>query len=235
MSIGHERAQRLAIRRRHGQTKFCTPPEDIVRKTRPFLCHEIAYLRAGQFRPESRTEIGPLLGLAEDGRNTRSIGADQPLRLSLAEKTPALAGAIDLGLEPPPFKVAARQRRVRGPARRHRIERRQLRYRPLSAQPRSRDVAAEDRQQRRLTAPRIKRYGAIARGAPRSGTDAHVGAGDGPDHVEGFDPLAKITAGGLAEVRDVGCSHRNDGGIAFEWMRDGADQWGDAFGRACES
>src|SRR5204863_3189481 len=186
------RAQRLAIRRRHSQSELCTAPEDVVRKPRPFLCHEIAYLRAAQFRPESRTEVGPLLGLAEDGCNTRPVGADQPLRLGLAEKTPALAGAIDLGLEPRPFKVAARQRRVRGPARRHRIERRQLRYRPLRAQPRSGDSAAEDRQQRRLTAPRIKRYGAIALGAP--GTDGHVGAGDGPDHVGWFDPLAKITA-----------------------------------------
>src|SRR5205807_246797 len=115
MSVGHERAQRLPIRRRHGQTELCTAPEDIVRKPRPFFCHEIAYLRAAQFPPKSRTELGPLLGLAEDGRNTRPIGAGQPLRLSLAEKTPALAGAIDLGLEPRPFKVAARQRRVRGP------------------------------------------------------------------------------------------------------------------------
>src|SRR5436190_9856779 len=120
MSIGHERAQRLAIRRRHCQSELCTAPEDVVRKPRPFLCHEIAYLRAAQFRPESRTELGPLFGLIEDGRNTRSIGADQTLRLSLVEKTPALAGAIDLGLEPRPLKVAARQRRVRGPARRHR-------------------------------------------------------------------------------------------------------------------
>src|SRR3954468_2839753 len=170
MSIGHERAQRVAIGRRHGQAELCTAPEDVVWKPRPFLCHEIAYLRAGQLRPESRTKVGPLLGLAEDGRNTRPISADQTLRVSLAEKTPALAGVIYLSLEPRPLKVAARQRRVRGPARRHRIERRQLRYRPLRAQAGSGDIAAEDRQQRRLTAPRIKRYGAIARGAPRSGT-----------------------------------------------------------------
>src|SRR3954452_11012120 len=106
MSIGHERAQRLAIGRRHGQAELCTAPENVVWKPRPFICHEIAYLRAGQFRPESRTEGGPLLGLAEDGRNTRAIGADQTLRLSLAEKTPALEGAIELGPEPRPLKVA---------------------------------------------------------------------------------------------------------------------------------
>src|SRR4051794_33334072 len=114
MSVGHERAQRLAIRRRHGQAELCTAPEDVIWKPRPFFRHEIAYLRAGQFRPESRTEVGPLLGFAEDGRNTRPIGADHTLRLGLAEKTPAIAGAIDLVLEPRPLKVAARQRRCRG-------------------------------------------------------------------------------------------------------------------------
>ena len=43
---------------RHGQAEFRAPPENVVRKARPFLCHEIAHFRRRQFRPEGRAEIG---------------------------------------------------------------------------------------------------------------------------------------------------------------------------------
>ena len=89
----HERRQRLAIPRRHGQAEFRAPPQNVVRKTRPFLCHEIAHLRARQFRPEGRTEVGPAFGVAKHGLKTRAIGGDQTLRLSLGQKPPALARA----------------------------------------------------------------------------------------------------------------------------------------------
>ncbi len=122
----HERRQRIAIPGRHGQTEFGAPPEHVVRKTRPFLCHQVAHLCARQLRSEGRTKVGPAFGIAKDGLKTRAVGGDQSPGLILGQKAPALAGIIDLCLEPGPCEIASRQGRLRGPARRHRVERRKL-------------------------------------------------------------------------------------------------------------
>ena len=52
------RRQGIATPGRHGQTQFGAPPENVVRKARPFLRHEIADFRPRQFGAEHRTEIG---------------------------------------------------------------------------------------------------------------------------------------------------------------------------------
>ena len=52
----------------------------------------------------------------------------------------------DLPIKTVPGEIAARQRRLRRPARRHRKMTRKLRHRLLGAQPRGRDVAAEHRE-----------------------------------------------------------------------------------------
>ena len=53
---GHERRQRLAALGWHGEAELGAPPQNVVRKTRPFPGHEIAHLRARQFRAEGGTE-----------------------------------------------------------------------------------------------------------------------------------------------------------------------------------
>ena len=179
----HEHRQRIAIPGRHGQTEFGAPPEHVVRKTRPFLCHQVVHLRARQLRSEGRTKVGPAFGVAKDGLKTRAVGGDQTPGLILGQKAPALAGTIDLCLEPGPCKIASRQGRRRSPARRHRVERRKLGDCPFRAQPRGCHTAAKDGQQRRLAAPDIDRHRAIPRVAPARGVHDHVGAGKRPDHV----------------------------------------------------
>jgi len=106
----HEHSQRIAVARRHGQAQFRPPPQDVVRETRPFFCHEVADLGGRQFRPKGRTEFGPVPGVAKYGIKARAIGGDQALGLNLAQKPPALARTIDLIVEPRPGEVAARER-----------------------------------------------------------------------------------------------------------------------------
>ena len=198
------------------------------------LLHEVAHFGAGQFRSEGRTEIAALFGVAEDRLDVRTVGRDQPPRLILAEKPPALARLVDLVVEAAPGEIAAGQRRLRGPARRHRIERRKLRDRPLRAQPRGGDVAAENRDQRRLVTPVVERHRAVPLISPARRLHHHVGAGKRAHHVDGLDPLAEIAVRRIAEIGDVAGRHRDDGGIALEGMAGGADQREIALIGACE-
>ena len=64
--------------------------------------------------------------------------------------------------------------------------------------------------------------------------DDRVGAGDRPDYIRWFDPLAKIPVSGIAEIRDIASRHRDDRGIALERMPHGADEREIAFVGACE-
>ena len=66
---------------RHRQAELGAAPQDIVGKTRPFPCHEIAHFGAGQLGTEGGAELVAGLGLAQDRRKPRAIGRDQTLRL----------------------------------------------------------------------------------------------------------------------------------------------------------
>ena len=74
--------------------------------------HEIAHFGARQLRPEGRTEVAALFGLAEDGLGVRPVGRDQTPRLVLAEKPPTLPRLVDLVVKTVPRKIAAGQRRL---------------------------------------------------------------------------------------------------------------------------
>src|SRR5579863_239103 len=144
----HEGRELLALRRSHGQAELRAPPEDIVRKARPFFCHEIAHFRFRQVWPEALAEIGLRSGLAEHLMKPRAVGRNQAQRLIRGQKPPALARGFDLRIESLGLKFATGQRRLGAPARRHRIERQEIRDGALGAQPRGCDVTAEHGQKR---------------------------------------------------------------------------------------
>src|SRR5437660_811014 len=96
---------------RHRQPELRAPPQDVIRKTRPFVGHEIAHFGAGQVRTERRTEIGLFFGVAKDRSKPRAVGCDHAAGLRLAEKLPLRARLVDLVLELGPVEISARQRR----------------------------------------------------------------------------------------------------------------------------
>jgi len=184
---------------------------------------EVAHLGARQFRPERRTRSAR--ALASRARPQAASHRPRPgAALRFRRGNPSARARRRPRLRTAATRNRRRAAAGRGPARRHRIERVSRETRALRPQPRGRDIAAEQGQQRRLAAPRVEQRGAVARSAPAGGVEGKLDAGNRADHVGGVDPLAKVAVGGVAEISDVGGGHRHRGGVALEGVPDGTDQ-----------
>jgi len=140
----------------HRQTSFERRQRMVVGKRAHSFGHEIgtsAPVSSGRRSDRASTAFGGRQGWLRDASHTAESKTPGLISVRNRQRSVAL---IDLRIT---NRVSTqnhlRQGRVRGPARRHRIERRGLET-AAPRQPRGRDIAAKDRQQRRLATPGIE-------------------------------------------------------------------------------
>src|SRR5262245_52705803 len=146
----HELRQALTLIGRKVQAELRAPPQHVVLGLRPFALHEIAHLRAGEIGTQARPEVLEAARGPEHAVDARPVGSHQPPRLRLTQKRPRPARLRYEARDAVPRELAARQARVPGPCRSSLEEMSEAIQRLLGQAPIGRDLAAVDRQQRRL-------------------------------------------------------------------------------------
>ncbi len=224
----HESAEHRRLDVREHEPELGAAPQHVLNGPGEFLGHQVAHLRFRERRAEGQPEVRRRPDVGENRFRPCTIGRNEPTRMWRGQERIVghqfgreRRGAVD-------GEIAARQGRVSGPGPAERREkRRELFERRLGEAPVSRDLAAEDRQQRRAVRRRVELQHVVAR--RRLGV-AHVivmertHAGKAPHDIGGRERPREIFRRRVAEIRNLLGGSGDPRRIAHIVAVGGADQ-----------
>jgi hypothetical protein len=226
--FGHEGRERGGAGGVDEQSEFRASPQHVPGRARPFLIDQVADFGLRQRRAEMRAEIGEGLRAAEHARRARSIGAGQTRGMVLREKGEARAQIGDNARKAIAREIAAGQRRVARPRRAEiRQPWREFVESGLGEAAVCRQLAADDRQQRRPARFRIEIEHVIARrrfGVAGAVVGQRPHAGEGPDDIGRREASHEIFVRRVAEIGDLRVAGARRARVAVEIAIGRADQ-----------
>ncbi len=146
------------------QSELGPAPQHVVGSLRPFVRHQIADLGRRQVGAEVWSEIvKAACAEARMSTDPRAVGARQAAGVALAQERTREPQPGDQPLDAVDIEIATRQRRALGPVRPRAEHRRELAVGLLRETAIGRDLAAIDRQQRRLAGDPVELQHVVAR------------------------------------------------------------------------